>query len=227
MVKYQRYKISSEMLLRAYELGLFPMAEDYDSSAIHWIDPERRGVIPLSNFHMSRSLKRTWRRAPFLISVDKSFEEVIQACAKRTQDRQNTWLNPLIIELYTELFRKGKAHSVECWSDSKLVGGLYGVTIGAAFFGESMFSAVRDSSKLALVHLVKRLRFGGFRLLDTQFLTDHLRQFGAKEIGRDEYKKILAKAISEEANFYSFDAAGGNGSTVTVTGGVPIEAAGE
>ena len=225
MVKHQRHQITSKMLLRAYELGLFPMAEDYESSEIHWIDPERRGVIPLSCFHISRSLKRTWRRAPFLISVDKSFGEVIEACAKRTQERQNTWLNPRIIELYTELHRVGKAHSVECWSDGKVVGGLYGVTIGAAFFGESMFSDVRDSSKLALVHLVERLRSGGFLLLDTQFLADHLRQFGAIEIDRDEYKRILRKAISEKANFYSLDAVGGNDSIVT--GGVPVEALGE
>ena len=213
------------MLLRAYGLGLFPMAEDFESPEIHWIDPERRGVIPLSNFHMSRSLKRTWRRAPFVISVDKSFDEVIEACAKRTQERQNTWINPRIIELYTELYRLGKAHSVECWSGGKVVGGLYGVTIGAAFFGESMFSTVRDSSKLALVHLVERLRSGRFLLLDTQFLTDHLRQFGGIEIDRDEYKRILRKALSEEADFYSFDAVGGNDSIVT--GGVPVEGLGE
>jgi len=225
VAEYHRHQITSETLLRAYGLGLFPMAEDYESSTIHWVDPERRGIIPLSSFHMSRSLKRTWRRAPFLISVDKSFDAVIQACARRTQGRQSTWLNPPIIELYTELFQAGKAHSVECWSDGEVVGGLYGVTIGAAFFGESMFSIVRDSSKLALVHLVERLRFGGFHLLDTQFLTDHLRQFGAIEIDRDEYKRMLTKAISEEANFYSFDAVGGNGSIVT--GGAPVEALGE
>ena len=225
MAEYQQLQITSETILRAYQLGLFPMGESCEDSTIYWVDPERRGIIPLSSFHVPRSVQRTLRRVPFVISIDKSFYQVVHACARRTPRRPNTWINRQIIELYMELFEKGQAHSIECWSNGVLVGGLYGVTIGAAFFGESMFSTVRDSSKVALVHLVERLRFGGFRLLDTQFVTDHLRRFGAIEIDRDEYLQMLAVALSEEANFYSFDTVDGSGSIVT--GGGPVEPIGE
>ena len=225
MAEYQQLQITSETILRAYRLGFFPMGESCDDSTIYWVDPERRGIIPLSSFHVPRSVQRTLRRVPFVISVDKSFYDVIQSCARRTSRRPNTWINRQIIELYMQLFEAGKAHSIECWSNGILVGGLYGVTIGAAFFGESMFSTVRDSSKVALVHLVERLRSGGFRLLDTQFVTDHLRRFGAIEIDREEYLQMLAVALSEEANFYSCDTVKGNGSIVT--GGGPVEPLGE
>ena len=225
VAEYQQLQITSETILRAYRLGFFPMGESCDDSTIYWVDPERRGVIPLSSFHVPRSVQRTLRRVPFVISVDKSFYDVIQSCARRTPRRPNTWINRQIIELYMQLFEAGKAHSIECWSNGILVGGLYGVTIGAAFFGESMFSTVRDSSKVALVHLVERLRSGGFRLLDTQFVTDHLRRFGAIEIDREEYLQMLAVALSEEANFYSCDTVEGNGSIVT--GGGPVEPLGE
>lgn len=220
MAEYQQLQITSETILRAYQLGLFPMGESREDSTIYWVDPERRGIIPLSSFHVPRSMQRTLRRVPFVISVDKSFCEVIQACARRTRQRPNTWINRQIIELYMELFEAGQAHSIECWSNGVLVGGLYGVTIGAAFFGESMFNTVRDSSKVALVHLVERLRSGGFSLLDTQFVTNHLRRFGAIEIDRDEYLQMLAVALSEEANFYSCDTVDGNGSIVTDVGSV-------
>ena len=225
VAEYQQLQITSETILRAYRLGFFPMGESCDDSTIYWVDPERRGIIPLSSFHVPRSVQRTLRRVPFVISVDKSFYDVIQSCARRTTRRPNTWINRQIIELYMQLFEAGKAHSIECWSNGILVGGLYGVTIGAAFFGESMFSTVRDSSKVALVHLVERLRSGGFRLLDTQFVTDHLRRFGAIEIDREEYLQMLAVALSEEANFYSCDTVEGNGSIVT--GGGPVEPLGE
>ena len=225
MSTYQQLHIMPETLLRAYRLGLFPMGESAGDPTIYWVDPEKRGIIPLPNFHVPRSVQKILRRKSFSISVDKNFYGVLQACANKTLDRPNTWINSEIIELYMELFEGGNAHSVECWSDGELIGGLYGVTIGAAFFGESMFSVAPDSSKVALVHLVERLRLGGFRLLDTQFVTDHLRRFGAVEISREDYLRLLTAALSREANFYSFDIVEGNG--FIVTDGTAAEALGE
>jgi len=171
------------------------MGEDRDDPTIYWVDPELRGLLPLDGFHIPRSLRKRMKRTPFTVSVDAAFRDVIAACAEPGQDRPSTWINCTIEGLYVDLFEMGYAHSVECWRDQRLVGGLYGVAIGAAFFGESMFSFVSDASKVALVHLVVRLRLGGFQLLDTQFVTDHLARFGTEEIPRNAYKARLAKAV--------------------------------
>jgi leucyl/phenylalanyl-tRNA---protein transferase len=188
-------------LLRCYARGEFPMANDRHDPTIYLINPERRGIIPLDRFAVARSLRKTVRRGPFEIRVDTAFPAVIRACAEPTAERPRTWLNDGLIELYTALFEHGHAHSVECWQAGELVGGLYGVSLGAAFFGESMFSRARDASKVALVELVGRLRAGGFELLDTQFVTDHLRQFGAIEIPRAVYHGRLRQALARAARF--------------------------
>ncbi len=188
--------------------GIFPMAERRDDSRLHWIDPEWRGVIPLDRFHVPRRLARSIRRGVFEVRTDTAFRDVMLACAEETPERRETWINDTILELYTKLHAMGHAHSVECWRDDALVGGLYGVSLGGAFFGESMFSRVSDASKIALVYLVERLRRGGFVLLDTQFTTPHLEQFGAIEIERAEYQRRLGEALAVEAKFYSGSKAG-------------------
>ncbi len=193
--------LTPDVLLRAYAIGIFPMAEGRSHSDLHWIDPEQRGVLPLDNFHISRKLRRKLRRGDLEVRCDSAFGQVIQACAEPSESRRDTWINPAIESLYGDLFRAGFAHSVECWRDGALVGGLYGVSLGAAFFGESMFSRASDASKVALAHLALRLRLGGYRLLDTQFVTEHLRGFGAREISRDTYRGLLAKAITTAAVF--------------------------
>ncbi len=184
------------------------MARDRHDPAIHWLDPIRRGILPLDGFHVPRSLRKLLRRAPFEIRIDTAFPEVIRACAEPTPERPRTWLNDELIEAYIAMAARGFAHSVECWKDERLVGGLYGVVLGAAFFGESMFSRARDASKVALVELVCRLRAGRFELLDTQFVTDHLKRFGAIEISRQDYRIRLRRAIVKHAVFpperYSF-----------------------
>ena len=187
--------LSPEILLRAYAAGIFPMAESADDPELFWVDPKRRGIIPLDSFHVPRRLRRVVRQNPFTIRCDTAFEAVMLGCAEAGDKRPNTWINDEILELYTGLFERRAAHSVECWHDGELVGGLYGVSLGAAFFGESMFSRVTDASKVALVHLVARLRLGRYRLLDTQFLTPHLAQFGAIEISRARYHRLLAEAL--------------------------------
>jgi leucyl/phenylalanyl-tRNA--protein transferase len=208
--------LDTRLLLRAYSLGLFPMAEDRDSDVVHWIEPRQRGVIPLDTFHVPRRLRRTFRRQPFAIAADRDFPAVIRACAESSPTRERTWLNDDLIELYIRLHREGHAHSVECRQDGELAGGLYGVSLGRAFFGESMFSRVSDASKLALIELVGRLRVGGYRLLDTQFITDHLLQFGAIEVPRTAYRRLLAMALSAgEARFPADDRSYG----VEVVGG--------
>jgi leucyl/phenylalanyl-tRNA--protein transferase len=212
-------------LLRAYQWGLFPMAENRDDPTIFWVDPELRGILPLDGFHVPRKLRRTLRKTPFQITVDRAYRDVIAACAAPVPGRPSTWINGEIAALYGELFDMDHAHSVECWQDGRLVGGLYGVALGGAFFGESMYSRVRDASKVALVHLVARLRHGGFRLLDTQFVTDHLHQFGVIEIQRDDYLQRLAEALGHDADFYSLDRA--DGSDWTVIGGSPCAVSGE
>jgi len=194
--------LNPEILLRAYAVGLFPMAERRDDQTLYWIDPEKRGILPLEDFHIPRRLRRTVRRGTFEVRCDSAFEQVIRACAEPGPNRDETWINDEIIELYTELFKMGRAHSVECWRDRNLVGGLYGVALGGAFFGESMFSYERDASKVALVHLVLRLRKGGFKLLDTQFVTKHLYQFGVVEVPRGGYRQLLASALDGKATFY-------------------------
>jgi leucyl/phenylalanyl-tRNA---protein transferase len=192
-----------EDLVACYARGVFPMAETREDPRIFLVEPERRGVIPLDAFHIPGRLARTVRADRFETRIDTAFEEVIDACARPRTDREETWINRPIRELYVALFARGCAHSLECWLDGKLVGGLYGVRLGAAFFGESMFSRERDASKVALVHLVARMIEGGFALLDTQFLTTHLARFGAFEIPRDEYLKRLERAVAQKAEWPS------------------------
>lgn len=195
--------ITPRLLLRAYGIGVFPMAEDAGADELLWFDPQNRGILPLDEgFHVPRRFKRTLRQHPYRISVDRDFFRTITACAASTESRPRTWINGEIIALFCELHDMGHAHSVEVWEGETLVGGLYGVALGAAFFGESMFSRRPETSKIALTHLVGRLRVGRFQLLDTQFVTDHLRQFGAIEIYREQYKELLAAAIAMPASFY-------------------------
>jgi leucyl/phenylalanyl-tRNA--protein transferase len=194
-------QLTPELLLNAYAVGIFPMAEARDDPELYWIDPERRGILPLDGFHVPRSLRRTIKRAPFEIRIDSAFREVVAGCAARAPDRPESWINDEIQAVYGALFDGGHAHSVECWQDGRLAGGLYGVAIGGAFFGESMFSRVEDASKVALVHLVARMRLGGFHLLDTQFVTAHLARFGAIEIPREDYRKRLRAALRGRPQF--------------------------
>jgi leucyl/phenylalanyl-tRNA--protein transferase len=191
--------LTPELVLAAYARGLFPMAERRDDPHLYWVSPEKRGVIPLEGFHVPHRLARTVRSGRFQITSDRAFAEVMKGCAAPRPGRKDTWINHEILRLYTALAAGGHAHSVECWQDGRLVGGLYGVKLGAAFFGESMFSRRRDASKVALVHLVEGLRRGGFVLLDTQFITAHLAQFGAIEIPRAQYLAKLADALNREA----------------------------
>src|SRR5271169_4520286 len=177
------------------------MAESADDPELFWVDPRRRGILPLDAFHVPRRLRRVVRRRIFEIRCDSAFEDVIRACAEASEKRSNTWINDEIVRLYAALFARGAAHTVECWRDSTLAGGLYGVSLGSVFFGESMFSRETDASKVALVHLVARLRLGGFRLLDTQFLTPHLARFGGIEISRARYHRLLASALAYGASF--------------------------
>jgi leucyl/phenylalanyl-tRNA---protein transferase len=194
-------EITSELMLRAYRHGLFPMAETRRGERLYWLDPEQRGVLPLDGFHLSRRLARTVLSDRFEVTADFDFAATIAACAAAVPGREDTWINPQIEALFAELHRMGLAHSVECRAGGELVGGLYGVALGGAFFGESMFSRTRDASKVALVHLVARLRLGGFQLLDTQFVTAHLAQFGAMEIPREQYKRVLAAAVDSTARW--------------------------
>jgi leucyl/phenylalanyl-tRNA--protein transferase len=194
-------ELTADLLLRAYSAGLFPMAASRLGHKLHWLDPERRGIMPLDRFHLPKRLARTVLSEPFEISVDRDFAATIAACATPMEGRDDTWINPQIERLFTELHHLGHAHSVECRLNGTLAGGLYGVSLGGAFFGESMFSFVTDASKVALVHLVARLRLGRFRLLDTQFVTEHLKQFGAREIPRGLYKAQLADALRAPARW--------------------------
>ena len=193
-------EITVDILLRAYSVGLFPMADAADDPELFWVEPELRGIIPLDTFHVSKSLAKTIRRKPFDIRYDTAFEAVMAGCASAAPDRPSTWINETIRRLYTELHHIGHAHSVEAWEGDELVGGLYGVSLGSAFFGESMFSRRTDASKICLVHLVERLREKGFTLLDTQFTTDHLKNFGAIDMPKDDYAKILEKAIDRPSS---------------------------
>ncbi|MXN46750.1 leucyl/phenylalanyl-tRNA--protein transferase [Shinella kummerowiae] len=189
-------EITPELLLRAYSIGLFPMADSADDPELFWVEPDMRGVIPLDDFHVSRSLAKTIRKSPFDIRFDSAFDAVLAACAEAAPDRPSTWINAKIKSLYGTLHRMGHAHSVEAWEGDQLVGGLYGVSLGAAFFGESMFSRRTDASKICLVHLVERLKDRGFRLLDTQFTTEHLKTFGAIDVPKIEYEDMLTNALA-------------------------------
>jgi leucyl/phenylalanyl-tRNA--protein transferase len=196
--------ITPEFLLQAYAAGIFPMAENAEDNAIYWVEPEFRGILPLGHFHISRSLRKAIRQQRFEIRIDTNFLAVIDGCAARTPTRTSTWINRRIRKLYGQLHQMGICHSVEAWRAGRLVGGLYGVEIGAAFFGESMFSTMRDASKAALVHLVARLNAGGFILLDAQFMTEHLRQFGAVSVPRADYKPMLETALARVGDFFRF-----------------------
>ncbi len=188
-------EITPEILLKAYAAGIFPMAEDADDPSLFWVEPRERGIIPIDGFHVPKRLARTVRSDGFEVRVDRDFDGVIAGCASIGTDREKTWISGRIRHLYGALFDRGHCHTVEVYRDGRLVGGLYGVTLGGAFFGESMFHRERDASKVALAHLVARLRRGGFKLLDTQFVTEHLAQFGALEVPRREYKQLLRDAL--------------------------------
>lgn len=192
-------RLTPELLLRAYAVGIFPMAEGRQDPEIHWIDPRRRGVLPLDAFHVPRRLKRRLRQGHFRVTCDRAFAAVVEGCAAPGPGRRDTWINPVIEQLYAGLYEMGFAHSVEVWEGETLVGGLYGVALGAAFFGESMFSRATDASKVALAHLVARLRAGGFTLLDCQFITPHLASLGAIEIDRADYLAALVSAVAGAA----------------------------
>ncbi|HZD26464.1 MAG TPA: leucyl/phenylalanyl-tRNA--protein transferase [Alphaproteobacteria bacterium] len=194
-------QITPEIVLKAYAAGVFPMSEGRHDPHLFWVDPNQRGILPLDRFHLPRRLRRTVRAGSFEVTVDRAFAEVIEACAMPAPGRWSTWINDEIIELFSALHERGFTHSLEVWADGELAGGLYGLALGAAFFGESMFSLRSDASKVALVHLVGRLKLGGFRLLDTQFVTEHLRRFGATEIPRADYQVLLAEALSYSADF--------------------------
>lgn len=196
------FEISPQMLLRAYACGIFPMAESADDPQLYWIEPQARGILPLEAISVPRRLARTVRQGRFQVSFDKDFEGVIDGCAAPRPGRRSTWINAPIRNLYRDLFRQGHCHTAEVRLDGRLVGGLYGVALGGAFFGESMFSTERDASKVGLVHLCARLIRGGFTLLDTQFVTDHLRQFGTIEIDKAEFQSRLQKALERVADFH-------------------------
>ena len=195
------YRIPTDLLLRAYASGVFPMAESASDPEVFWVRPESRGVIPLDTFHVPKSLKKVIRQGLFDISIDTDFAGVIDACAEEREARKSTWINAPIREAYIMLFEQGHCHSVEAWREERLVGGLYGVKLGRAFFGESMFSRETDASKVCLVHLVERLRARGFALLDTQFTTEHLKRFGAIDVPRRKYEILLKQALAGEADF--------------------------
>lgn len=199
-------RFGTEDLLNCYRRGVFPMGDSKDDPSLFLIDPEMRGVIPLHDFHIPRRLRRTVRQDIFKVTYDAAFSRVMEGCAETKHGRESTWINSPIVNLYSALHRDGHAHSVECWQDDQLVGGLYGVSIGGAFFGESMFSRARDASKVALVHLVGRLLAGRYILLDAQFHNPHLEQFGLEEIPRAEFKKRLAQALDTPADFYADEA---------------------
>jgi leucyl/phenylalanyl-tRNA--protein transferase len=200
-------EITPQVLLKAYSCGIFPMAESADDPALYWIEPQHRGVLPIANAHFPRRLLKTVRTTPLAVKIDTAYDSVIDGCAAARPGRTSTWINKRIRSLYRELFDLGHCHTVEVWNGDRLVGGLYGVALKGAFFGESMFSFERDASKIALLHLVARLKAGGFTLLDTQFVTDHLRQFGTVELEREAFQEELEKALQIEANFHSLGAA--------------------
>ena len=195
-------EITPQVLLKAYSCGIFPMAESAFDPALYWIEPQHRGILPLDQVHVPRRLRRTIRNAEFEVRIDSEFDRVIDGCAASRPGRRSTWINSRIRQLYRELFELGHCHTVEVWDGSRLLGGLYGVALGGAFFGESMFSVERDVSKIALVHLCGRLIAGNFVLLDTQFVTDHLRQFGTVEVDREEFQSRLEDALNVPTDFH-------------------------
>ena len=195
--------ISTDELIKAYMLGYFPMARSRDEESVVWVLPDERGVIPLSSARSPRRLMRVLKADPFDVRINTAFSAVIDACAQQTKARPDTWINDAIIEAYTELHYQGVAHSIECWRDGALVGGLYGVVLGAAFCGESMFSRETDASKIAMLHLIARLKIGGFQFIDAQFHNEHLTQFGLVEMPNEEYQQLLASALTNRADFFA------------------------
>jgi leucyl/phenylalanyl-tRNA--protein transferase len=199
-------RLETALLIRAYSAGLFPMADTREAEDVFWVEPRRRGILPLDDFHLPRSLAKVLKQERFVHSCDRAFAEVIGACAEEAPGRQQSWINPTILDAYSRLHAEGHAHSIEAWDqEGRLVGGLYGVRLGAAFFGESMFSRQTDASKAALAHLVARLRVGGFLLLDTQFLTSHLARFGGREVKRAQYLSLLDQAVRRPADWTLLD----------------------
>jgi leucyl/phenylalanyl-tRNA--protein transferase len=198
-------ELTPELIIRAYQAGIFPMAEDATSPDLFWVSPRRRGILPLDAFQVSASLRKALKKQRFSIRVDTAFDAVLDGCAEPGPGRETTWINPAIRRLYGELFARGLCHTVEVWDGAELTGGLYGLALGAAFFGESMFHRRTDASKIALVHLVRRLRAGGYRLCDTQFLTDHLRSLGGIEISREDYEMRLADALAHRGDWSAID----------------------
>jgi len=196
------YQLSANVIVQAYRAGIFPMAQSSDDPDIFWVSPEKRGIIPLDGFHISKSLKKAIKNSNFEIKIDNDFAAIIHSCANFGTARETTWINPTIISLYSELFEQKICHTVEVYQNEKLVGGLYGLSIGGAFFGESMFHTATNASKVALACLVRRLQIGGYILLDTQFITDHLVSMGGIEISRDDYLSRLDNALKTDANFY-------------------------
>ncbi|WP_106639996.1 leucyl/phenylalanyl-tRNA--protein transferase [Allosphingosinicella vermicomposti] len=203
--------LTPDLLLRAYSIGVFPMADSRDADEVYWVEPKRRAIFPLETFGLSRSLRKVVRRNVYQVTHDQAFQDVVRQCANRDE----TWINADIEESYAALFHSGHAHSIECWKDGELVGGLYGVTLGRAFFGESMFSTRTDASKVALAWLVARLKAGGFTLLDCQFMTDHLRSLGAVEISQKDYVGLLGVALSDGAGLSRIGAATGGEASST------------
>lgn len=195
-------EITPQVLLKAYACGIFPMAESADDTQLYWIEPQARGVLPLDSVNIPRRLARTIRQQPYEVRVDSDFDGVIDGCAASRPGRRSTWINDQIRQLYRDLYRLGHCHTIEVWSEGRLAGGLYGVALGGAFFGESMFSYVRDASKIGLVYLCARLIHGGFRLLDTQFVTDHLKQFGTVEIDKSEFQVLLDRALEASGDWW-------------------------
>ena len=198
-------ELTPELILRAYQAGIFPMAEDAEAEDLFWVSPQRRGILPLDAFHVPNKLRKVLRNHPSRIRIDTDWDAVIEGCATAGTDRDTTWINPTIRRLYGQLFERGVCHTVEVWDGRRLIGGLYGLSIGAAFFGESMFHRVTDASKIALAHLIDRLYAGGYRLLDTQVVTEHLMRFGGIEISREEYELRLADALAHNADFGALD----------------------
>ena len=207
MFSYQ-YNIPINSVIEAYKQGMFPMAETYSSKEIYWIEPKKRGVFLFNSIKIPKKFKKFLKKNNFQIAIDNNFEQVINNCAKLNSSRKDTWINSTIKKIYIEMHNNGLAHSVECYLNKELVGGLYGIKIGRIFFGESMFSFVSNASKVTLVHLLERLKVGGFKILDTQFINNHLKQFGAIELSNKEFKKILDKNINKEVNFFQLASKG-------------------
>lgn len=213
-------EITPQVLLKAYACGIFPMAESADDPGLFWIEPEQRGILPFNRFHIPRSLRKTLRSDRFDVRVNTDFDGVINGCAASAPGRSKTWINGEIRRLYGELYEMGHCHTVEAWADDELVGGLYGVCLGGAFFGESMFAFATDASKVCLCHLVARLVSGNFRLLDTQFVTDHLARFGTIEVPKAEYDLILAGALPVEADYFALSTRAGGQEVLNILDGL-------